>query len=146
MQCRPFHPCEQTHVPFLHWPCSWHRGSQGSSSQCEPVQPGSHLQRPESHTPWGPHSKPHNAENERIEILIKIRVLILSIYFFKSRLVTSTLFRSELKTERNILADHNDFLFKKTVRKFLQYLSRRYMKLKVILQLFFIIWIKYIWK
>lgn len=66
VQWRPFQPCEQTHVPFLHWPCSWHLTSQGSCSQRGPVHPGSQRHLPVSHWPWGPQSRLHSAGTKQI--------------------------------------------------------------------------------
>lgn len=61
VQWRPFHPCEQTHVPFLHWPCSAQRASHGIWSHKFPVQPGLQRHLPDSHTPFGPQSRLHMA-------------------------------------------------------------------------------------
>lgn len=57
VQYFPFQPCEQTHVPFLHWPCAMHRVSQASCSHKVPLQPSSHLHLPDSQIPWSPQSK-----------------------------------------------------------------------------------------
>lgn len=63
VQCWPFQPLEQIHVPFLHWPCWLHRESHGNWSHFSPVQPASQEHRPRSHEPWGPQFKWHKAAN-----------------------------------------------------------------------------------
>lgn len=57
VQCLPFHPCEQTQVPFLHCPCSEHLTSHGNWSQRFPVHPGLQRQRPVSQIPFEPQSR-----------------------------------------------------------------------------------------
>lgn len=61
VQWRPFHPCEQTQVPFLHCPCSAHRKSQGNWSQRFPVHPELQRHFPDSQTPFGPQSRLHTS-------------------------------------------------------------------------------------
>lgn len=63
VQCFPFHPCEQTHVPFLHWPCSAQRVSHGNWSQRFPVHPTLHRHLPDSHTPFEPQSRLQTSTN-----------------------------------------------------------------------------------
>lgn len=46
-----------------------HRGSQGFSSQRAPVHPSSQRQRPASHRPCGPQSKPHTAKKLKIRLV-----------------------------------------------------------------------------
>lgn len=65
VQWRPFHPCEQTHVPFLHWPCSEQRASHGNWSHKPPTYPGLQRHLPDSHTPFGPQSKLQTAAKEK---------------------------------------------------------------------------------
>jgi hypothetical protein len=57
VQYFPFHPCEQTQVPFLHCPCAEHRVSQVNCSQSAPVHPGLQRHRDDSQIPFGPQSK-----------------------------------------------------------------------------------------
>lgn len=63
VQWRPFQPCEQTHVPFLHCPCSAHRASHGNWSQRLPTNPALQRHLPFSQMPFGPQSKLQTATN-----------------------------------------------------------------------------------
>lgn len=95
VQWRPFHPCEQTHVPLRHWPCSWHRGSHGSCSQRGPVQPGSQRHLPVSQMPCWPQSRLHNAGNERIDCVKRVYAEdVMSV----ARYVQNVMFNTTLET------------------------------------------------
>lgn len=61
VQCLPFHPVTQRHVPFLHCPCSLHLGSHCLRLQNSPDQPGSHWQASDTQWPWFPQSKSHSS-------------------------------------------------------------------------------------
>lgn len=80
VQCRPFHPCEQTHVPFLHCPCSAQRKSHVNWSHKLPVQPELHRHRPDSQTPFGPQSKLQTAGNISQGWLIYINYFQLNVW------------------------------------------------------------------
>lgn len=57
VQCFPFHPVTHKQVPFLHWPCSLHRGSQSFVLQASPSHPSSHWHLSLTHLPWVPQLK-----------------------------------------------------------------------------------------
>lgn len=61
VQCLPFQPVTQRHVPFLHWPCSLQRESHNFVLQRSPPQPSSHIQALPIHFPCWPQSSLHNS-------------------------------------------------------------------------------------
>lgn len=87
VQCFPFHPCEQTQVPFLHWPCSEHLWSHGSWSHLSPVHPCSQRHLPWSQVPWRPQSRLQRAEKEEVQnVNLSIDYRIYPVYSSRMRL------------------------------------------------------------
>lgn len=65
VQCFPFQPVTHKQVPFLHWPCSLHRGSHCFKLHSSPDHPGKQSQALSTQCPWGPQSKSHNSGNRQ---------------------------------------------------------------------------------
>lgn len=65
VQCFPFQPVTHKQVPFLHWPCSLHRGSHCFKLHSSPDHPGKQSQALSTQCPWGPQSRSHNSANRQ---------------------------------------------------------------------------------